>query len=155
MQRDEQPGNAEIKASQARLERQRFAPRLKYHAAARISWRSSSPSRYVSDYAAVFHLGYIVRHRFLPLFPARLAVIPPSIILRRLLMVSPGALRLTGAYQAAHAAVRQAERRVRTAIVFGRQHANAMAGWSPSPVTREAGAARRGPASLLGLADEF
>lgn len=49
--------------------------------------------------SSLFHLHYIVRHQFLLFFPARLPVILPSIILRRLLMVSPGAVRLTGAYQ--------------------------------------------------------
>lgn len=51
-----------------------------------------------------------------------------------------------------------AERHLHTAIVFGRRHANAVpenARWSPSPVTTEAGAARRGPTDLLGLVDDL
>lgn len=51
-----------------------------------------------------------------------------------------------------------AERHLHTAIVFRRRHANAVpenARRSPSPVTTEARAARRGPTGLLGLVDEL
>lgn len=77
-------------------------------------------------------------------------------------MVSPGAPRLTQVH--AERCRRQTDgrqrsgARARTAAVLRRRHANPISGnapASPSPLTKEARAKRRGPPRLLGLADQF